>query len=107
MENIGKFKPCARHEAAVLHAVGQTDTIRLAGATVADIARFMNVTKPTAKKYLDKMASEGKLIKSKFKHGRFGRLHYWLSDVASEMYAAGEFEDDYKLYVQRVLKVVI
>jgi len=44
-----------RNTEAVMHMIGQTETIFDRGVSIAEIAGWLKVSKPTAKRFIDKM----------------------------------------------------
>lgn len=98
----------AFHVWALFHAIGQLEDIHRRGATIAEIARFMNVSKPCVMARLDRLITLGDLVLITNKEfGRFGRVQIELNNKYRGMYDKGTFKACYGEYCQRVLKVML
>lgn len=96
------------HVRAVFHAIGQLQDVNMRGATVAEVARFMNVSKVTARKYLSQLFSEGDLCEDfNDDFSRLGRIEYRLATWPKIAYGRGDYFTDYQVYCQKVLKVIM
>lgn len=95
------------HKSALLHAIGQLVDINPDGFCVSQIAGFMNRSKPTAKRHLDQLVKDKKLITIKCDETAMGKHYYGMTDEMKEMYVSQAFRFEYEIYVQKVLKVIL
>ena len=101
------------HIYAILHLIGQSSYTVGRPATVAEIARWMNRSKPTARRYCRVMESLGLVYRDVYDSkdheliARDGTQVFGLEIRQSEEYENGCYKHAYQLYVQRVLKVVL
>lgn len=73
------------------------------GASVGDVARYMNVSKPTARKRLEKLRADGWLnIHSRHWRGD-AFIHTYVPTVDTQiMYDRGEFKEAYTNHVKEL-----
>lgn len=103
-----KFNGCGTHRRAILHMIGQSADVFKSYPSTAEIAAWMNVSKPTAKRYLDKMVSNGELIMSEVKYRKNAVKHHWcLTQSVYQDYQELRLKFDYKVYAQKVMKVIL
>lgn len=102
-----KFNGSTTHRSAILYMVGESVDVFRSAPTTADIAAWMNVSKPTARKYLKQMVKRGELIMNKVPHRQTVYKHTWqLSEYTKGMYELGVYDEMYQIYASRVLKVI-
>jgi hypothetical protein len=102
-----KYDGRGSHKRAILHMIGQYVNVFNEHATVKDVASWMNVSKATALKHL-KMMRENEEI-NMFKRD-YKNTFMWEIDLQIDTfreYAQGQFEAEYKIYAQQVLKVIL
>jgi hypothetical protein len=88
--------------------IGQSAEVFKSSPTVAEVAEWMGVSKPTATKYLKMMFDSNEIIMSK-KYYRPNVDKFYISlhpDMMLE-YRFGWYKADYQIYAQRVMKVVL
>lgn len=102
-----KFNGSNRHKAAILHMIGQSQSVFLEYATVSDIATWMNVSKTTARKYLLIMSNDGEIEMVKKPYKNMGIIQIGLTDVTWREFLNGTFKDEYTVYAQRVMGIVL
>ena len=77
--------------------------------SILDIARWMRMSKPTAKKDLDAMVESGHLGREiQYRNGREYRWNYWLTDVG-QMYLDNHSQaayDAYRIQVARTIEAI-
>lgn len=89
---------------AVMHMIGQVEHIFDRGVSIAEIADWMKVSKPTAKRFMDKMV-DYRMVKKYDKVWRKGHSvqHlYRLSGANMEYFQKGYFRVSYQLFVADV-----
>jgi DNA-binding MarR family transcriptional regulator len=83
---------------AILHMLGQMEDMLMACST-ADIATWLHVTKPTAKKYLDDLAQAIYVIRLDGTYRPNRHKHLWkLSLYAKKRYRENQFCEAYHLF---------
>lgn len=93
-----KYDGRGSHRRALLHAIGQLEEIS-GGATVREAARFMNVSKPTAQRYLKAMESNGEIYSlwEDYRSNCGKRVYFLKRDVFHE-YVNNAFSLEFKLF---------
>ena len=93
-----KYNGCTYHRLALLHVIGQLEQVNDC-ATLADIARFMNVSKPTAMKYLKPMIDNQEICKAEQNYRSNAKKYkfYLFEDIRDE-YKSGHYWKAYMLY---------
>lgn len=110
---VQKYRGTHTHRRAILHMIGQSQDVFKSKASIADIAAWMNVTKPTAKKYLDGFVEREELIMSKVAWRKSNgevtawKYEYSLQPATWDKYKMGIYKSWYNIYVQRVLQVIL
>lgn len=91
---------------AVKHMIGQTQELSKRGATLSEVASWLNVSKPTAKRFMGKMNYSGIRVRTDAwrVNKKTGQIHstrdlYALSYDAKREYENGNYYENYKLYV--------
>jgi hypothetical protein len=103
-----KYNGCGTHRRAILHMIGQSVEVFNQYPTTAEIAAWMNVSKPTARKYLMRMLDNKEIMIKEVYHRPHIAKHVWKLDSEVENhYNEGILEHDYRKYAQRVLKVIL
>lgn len=94
-----KYNGSVMHRGAILHMVGESETIFKREVLVRDIAEWMNVSKPTAIRYLKAMAWRGEIIMTKEKcKSNASIFKIKLSDVSKQKYHQGAYKTSYIAY---------
>lgn len=102
-----KFDGSGTHRRAIYHLIGQSQTIFGDKVKISEIAQWMNVSKPTARKHIKWMVDNREVIvTTKPYKNTFVCLIELHPDVMRD-YDDGLFVLAYKLYAQRVMKVTI
>jgi hypothetical protein len=90
---------------AITHMIGQTQEVFGRGATIAEIAAWLNVSKPTAKRFIE---NELKDIACKETHdwrkGHSVQYRYVLNQHRYSGYERGLFYSSYKVYANAIIK---
>jgi len=88
----------------ILHMICQLHQLkRGGGATVGDVARYMDVTKPTARKRLGKLVNDGFLLKREITWRKNAVCHVYSPTVETQiMYDRGEFKEAYQKRVREI-----
>lgn len=103
-----KFKYTKGHIWAILHMIGQSQFVFKEAVSCSDVAAWMNVTKPTARKYLKDMTEIGLLNTYREKYKTNATIDRWyLNSSILDAYARDEFKPAYRVYAQRVMGVIL
>lgn len=102
-----KFNGSNLHYMAILHMIGQCETVFKECAVISDVANWMNVSKTTARKYLLIMSKDLDIVMTIAPYKTFGVTNIVLSYNAMQEYKQGAFKDAYNLYAQRVMGVIL
>lgn len=102
-----KYNGCKAHEQAILHMIGQSQSVFKEYVTIRDVAGWMNVSKPTARKYLARLLNDYKIYMwtRPYKSGDIWMIS--LSDSHLSEYLNGEYKAAYHAYAQRVMGVIL
>lgn len=87
--------------------IGQAQAVFLEYATIADIAAWMNVSKTTARKYLLIMSNDGEIEMSLKPYKRWGIVQIGLTDVTWREFLNDTFKQEYAVYAQRVMGIIL
>lgn len=103
-----KYNGSSIHVNAILHMIGQLQSMAWDGVTVAEIAKFMNVSKPTARKYLRELEIRGLVKKYRFQYRGNSIIHKYMLGIESmRLYREGKMKWQYEMYVRQVLKIIL
>lgn len=104
-----KYNGSGTHERAILHMIGQSEDVFKSKPSTAEIAAWMNVGKATARKHLNAMVEDGKLIKTKvfYRQPDVYKDTWSLHPDVMIHYEFNGLKTDYELYAQRVLQVIL
>ena len=103
-----KFNGSITHQNAILHMIGRSVHIFRNKPKVSEIAEWMGVSKPTARKYLNLMVDQDLLIMTKTQHRPNVECHHYeLDSFMTFEYKRDCFKVDYELYAQRVMQIII
>jgi predicted ArsR family transcriptional regulator len=103
-----KYDGTGIHKRAIMHMIGQSVDVFKSEPTTADIAAWMQLSKPTARKHLKKMAIDGELIMSEVPYRANAVKHTWrLSKYREEDYMRDLLKLDYQFYASRVMKLIV
>ena len=102
-----KFNGSNMHKDAILHLIGQSAEVFREYAVVSDVASWMNVSKPTATKYLNQLWNEGLIYMWKREYKNTFIWMIDLKDEAMRKYTKDEYKPAYQLYAQQVMKVIL
>lgn len=103
-----KFNGSASHRRAILHMIGQVVDMFKKEPTTSEVASWMNVSKPTARKHLKEMREQGELWMSSEYHRPNVCKHTWrLTSMLEYHYDEGLLKADYQCYAQKVMKVIL
>lgn len=108
MQNrLTKYDGRGSHRRAILHMIGQSVEVFKEYVTVKDIASWMNVSKTTALKYIKKMYDKEEIYmwKEDYKNTYMWKIELRY-DIFKE-YTEERFLAEYKIYAQRVMKVIL
>jgi len=85
---------------AIMHMIGQMQDMSLTCKT-GDMARFLNVTKPTAQRYLKQLAYDGMLKCVTREYRKNARCFWWELSHRSRVYYEGRvFKISYDTFMQ-------
>lgn len=91
-----------------MHMIGQVEEVFMTEPKTSEIASWMNLSKPTARKYLNSMVKSGKLIKTTQEYRANSSVDKWsLAHEYKVAYREGKFAPQYKFFAQRVMKVIL
>lgn len=85
---------------AIVHMIGQTEDLFSRGATLAEIAVWLNVSKPTARRFLQGEACQNIDVEMvDWRKGHSVQYRYRLSAYTSSAYKRDVFKASYHAYV--------
>lgn len=100
-----KYNGSGTHRRAILHMIGEMENIFKRKVTVADVASWMHVSKPTATKILRGMYDNNEIYMSKSLRTR--NSYIWhiclVGDVYGD-YAEGRLLQSYNLYMMEMYR---
>lgn len=87
---------------AVKHMIGQTQELFGRGATMAEIAAWMKVSKPTAKRFIERNHIGIDVHMKDWRKGHSVVYIYTLSEPALSAYRRGVYYAPYRMFVEVV-----
>lgn len=84
---------------AIVHMIGQTEDLMQRGATMAEIASWLNVSKPTAKRFIETHHIGIDVHMIDWRKGHSIQYIYTLSAPKRSAYERGVFKKSYQVYV--------
>lgn len=102
-----KYDGRGSHRRAILHMIGQSVEVFREYPTIRDISGWMNVSKPTARKYLSRLMENEEIIMFKKPYKNTEICHFDLFEDIRMEFENNVFKNDYKLYAQRVMRVIL
>lgn len=92
---------------AIVHMIGQTEDLFNRGATLAEIATWLKVTKPTAQRFLNTHCQNVDVEMVDWRKGHSVQYRYRLSAYTSSAYKRDVFRASYKVYVDSMFGVLM
>lgn len=93
-------------KSAVMHMIGQSAYMWDTGVSIAQIAVWLKVSKPTARTFVNDAISLGVLVvEGKTSTAKNAKVLYTLSEVAFDLYLKKHYLDCYRLYMTDVQRV--
>lgn len=84
---------------AIYHMIGQTQECFQRGATMAEIASWLGVSKPTAKRFVEQHCDRVDISIVHWRMGHSVQYRYALQDYALEAYQRNAYKEAYRVYV--------
>lgn len=102
-----KYNSSLSHRKAILHMIGQSVEVFREYVKIADVASWMNVSKPTARKHLHAMWLRGEIRMWHIPYKNTIIYMIDLTDEVKQQYEDKDYEIDYRMYAQRVMKAIL
>jgi hypothetical protein len=91
---------------AVKHMIGQTQDLFKRPATMAEIAAWLQVSKPTAKRFIEKHHIGIDVSMRDWRKGHSVIYEYSLSEPSFSAYQRGVYYASYRMYVECVFGMI-
>lgn len=92
---------------AVKHMIGQSQELFHRGVTMAEIAAWMQVSKPTAKRFIEKNHIGIDVAMKEWRKGHSVVYIYTLSEPSYSAYQRGVYYASYRMFVEIVFGLIV
>jgi len=91
----------------VCHMIGQTEELFKRGATMVEIAAWLNVSKPTAKRFIEANCQAINVEMVDWRKGHSVQYRYSLTPYAKSAYHRGVYYASYRVLIEAVFGIEV